>query len=177
MKNITLTILENLIANEEYARKVLPFLKEEYFENKNQRIVFKEISSFALKYSKLPTKTSLEVELDNRKDLTEQQYKDITNIVSNFTEDAVDIEWLTDTTEKFCKDRAIYNAVVDGISIIEGRDSTRKPDALPSLLTDALSVSFDNRVGHDYIEDASDRFEYLHRKEERIPFDLSLIHI
>ena len=172
MKNITLTILENLIANEEYARKVLPFLKEEYFENKNQRIVFKEISSFALKYSKLPTKTSLEVELDNRKDLTEQQYKDITNLVSNFTEDAVDIEWLTDTTEKFCKDRAIYNAVVDGISIIEGRDSTRKPDALPSLLTDALSVSFDNRVGHDYIEDASDRFDYLHRKEERIPFDL-----
>ena len=172
MKNITLTILENLIANEEYARKVLPFLKEEYFENKNQRIVFKEISSFALKYSKLPTKTSLEVELDNRKDLTEQQYKDITNLVSNFTEDAVDIEWLTDTTEKFCKDRAIYNAVVAGISIIEGRDSTRKPDALPSLLTDALSVSFDNRVGHDYIEDASDRFDYLHRKEERIPFDL-----
>ena len=172
MKNITLTILENLIANEEYARKVLPFLKEEYFENKNQRIVFKEISSFALKYSKLPTKTSLEVELDNRKDLTEQQYKDTTNLVSNFTEDAVDIEWLTDTTEKFCKDRAIYNAVVDGISIIEGRDSTRKPDALPSLLTDALSVSFDNRVGHDYIEDASDRFDYLHRKEERIPFDL-----
>ena len=114
----------------------------------------------------------MEVELDNRKDLTEQQYKDITNIVSNFTDDAVDIEWLTDTTETFCKDRAIYNAVVDGISIIEGRDSTRKPDALPSLLTDALSVSFDNRVGHDYIEDASDRFEYLHRKEERIPFDL-----
>ena len=172
MKNITLTILENLVANEEYARKVLPFLKEEYFQDRNQRIVFKEISSFALKYSKLPTKTSLEVELDNRKDLTEQQYKDITNIVSNFTDDAVDIEWLTDTTETFCKDRAIYNAVVDGISIIEGRDSTRKPDALPSLLTDALSVSFDNRVGHDYIEDASDRFEYLHRKEERIPFDL-----
>ena len=172
MKNITLTILENLVANEEYARKVLPFLKEEYFQDRNQRIVFKEISSFALKYSKLPTKTSLEVELDNRKDLTEQQYKDITNIVSNFTDDAVDIEWLTDTTETFCKDRAIYNAVVDWISIIEGRDSTRKPDALPSLLTDALSVSFDNRVGHDYIEDASDRFEYLHRKEERIPFDL-----
>ena len=102
MKNITLTILENLVANEEYARKVLPFLKEEYFQDRNQRIVFKEISSFALKYSKLPTKTSLEVELDNRKDLTEQQYKDITNIVSNFTDDAVDIEWLTDTSETFC---------------------------------------------------------------------------
>ena len=172
MKNITLTILENLIANEDYARKVLPFLKEEYFQDRNQRVVFNEINSFALKYSKLPTKTSLEVELDNRKDLSEQQYKDITNIISNFTEDSVDSEWLTDTTEKFCKDRAIYNAVVDGISIIEGRDSSRKPDALPSLLTDALSVSFDNRVGHDYIEDASDRFDYLHRKEERIPFDL-----
>ena len=172
MKNITLTILENLIANENYARKVLPFLKEEYFQYRNQRVVFNEINSFALKYSKLPTKTSLEVELDNRKDLSEQQYKDITNIISNFTEDSVDSEWLTDTTEKFCKDRAIYNAVVDGISIIEGRDSSRKPDALPSLLTDALSVSFDNRVGHDYIEDASDRFDYLHRKEERIPFDL-----
>lgn len=172
MKNITLTILENLIANEEYARKVLPFIKEEYFQDKNEKTIFSEIVSFATKYSKLPTKTSLEVELDNRKDLTEQQYKDITSIVSSFTEDVVDIEWLTDTTEKFCKDRAIYNAVVDGISIIEGRDSTRKPDALPSLLTDALAVSFDNRVGHDYLEDASSRFDYYHRVEERIPFDL-----
>lgn len=172
MKNITLTILENLIANEEYARKVLPFIKEEYFQDKNEKTIFSEIVSFSTKYSKLPTKTSLEVELDNRKDLTEQQYKDITSIVSSFTEDVVDIEWLTDTTEKFCKDRAIYNAVVDGISIIEGRDSTRKPDALPSLLTDALAVSFDNRVGHDYLEDASSRFDYYHRVEERIPFDL-----
>ena len=172
MKNITLTILENLIANEEYARKVLPFIKEEYFQDKNEKTIFSEIVSFSTKYSKLPTKTSLEVELDNRKDLTEQQYKDITSIVSSFTEDVVDIEWLTDTTEKFCKDRAIYNAVVDGISIIEGRDSSRKPDALPSLLTDALAVSFDNRVGHDYLEDASNRFDYYHRVEERIPFDL-----
>ena len=172
MKNITLTILENLIANEEYARKVLPFIKEEYFQDRNEKAIFSEIVSFATKYSKLPTKTSLEVELDNRKDLTEQQYKDITSIVSSFTEDVVDIEWLTDTTEKFCKDRAIYNAVVDGISIIEGRDSSRKPDALPSLLTDALAVSFDNRVGHDYLEDASNRFDYYHRVEERIPFDL-----
>jgi len=172
MKNITLTILENLIANEEYARKVLPFIKEEYFQDRNEKAIFSEIVSFAEKYSKLPTKTSLEVELDNRKDLTEQQYKDITSIVSSFTEDVVDIEWLTDTTEKFCKDRAIYNAVVDGISIIEGRDSSRKPDALPSLLTDALAVSFDNRVGHDYLEDASNRFDYYHRVEERIPFDL-----
>ena len=176
MKNITLTILENLIANEEYARKVLPFLKEEYFENKNQRIVFKEISSFALKYSKLPTKTSLEVELDNRKDLTEQQYKDITSIVDSFQSEEVDGQWLLDTTEKFCKDKAVYNAVVDGISIIEGRDKKRKPDALPSLLTNALAVSFDNRVGHDYLTDAEDRYDYYHKKEDRIPFDLDFFN-
>jgi len=172
MKNITLTILENLIHNEDYARKVLPFIKEEYFTDRNEKIVFSEIVSFSEKYSKFPTLTSLEVELDSRKDLTEQNYKDIKEVVNSLTNDEVDQEWLIDTTEKFCKDRAIYNAVVDGISIIEGRDSNRKPDALPSLLTDALAVSFDNRVGHDYIEDASSRFDYLHRKEERIPFDL-----
>ena len=172
MKNITLTILENLIHNEDYARKVLPFIKEEYFTDRNEKIVFSEIVSFSEKYSRFPTHTSLEVELDSRKDLTEQNYKDIKEVVNSLTNDEVDQEWLIDTTEKFCKDRAIYNAVVDGISIIEGRDSNRKPDALPSLLTDALAVSFDNRVGHDYIEDASSRFDYLHRKEERIPFDL-----
>lgn len=172
MKNITLTILENLIHNEDYARKVLPFIKEEYFTDRNEKIVFSEIVSFSEKYSRFPTLTSLEVELDSRKDLTEQNYKDIKEVVNSLTNDEVDQEWLIDTTEKFCKDRAIYNAVVDGISIIEGRDSNRKPDALPSLLTDALAVSFDNRVGHDYIEDASSRFDYLHRKEERIPFDL-----
>ncbi len=172
MKNITLTILENLIHNEDYARKVLPFIKEEYFTDRNEKIIFSEIVSFSEKYSRFPTLTSLEVELDSRKDLTEQNYKDIKEVVNCLTEDEVDQEWLIDTTEKFCKDRAIYNAVVDGISIIEGRDSNRKPDALPSLLTDALAVSFDNRVGHDYIEDASSRFDYLHRKEERIPFDL-----
>ena len=172
MKNITLTILENLIHNEDYARKVLPFIKEEYFTDRNEKIIFSEVVSFSEKYSRFPTLTSLEVELDSRKDLTEQNYKDIKEVVNCLTEDEVDQEWLIDTTEKFCKDRAIYNAVVDGISIIEGRDSNRKPDALPSLLTDALAVSFDNRVGHDYIEDASSRFDYLHRKEERIPFDL-----
>ena len=108
--------------------------------------------------------------LIDRKDLTEQQYKDITNIVSNFTEDAVDIEWLTDTIEKFCKDRAIYNASWTESLLL--KVEIPHEDDTSSLLTDALSVSFDNRVGHDYIEDASDRFEYLHRKEERIPFDL-----
>ena len=176
MKNIEKTILANLISNEQYARKVLPFIRPEYFQDNNEKIVFDEISKFAIKYSKLPTSISLQVELDNRKDLNEQTYKDITSLVETLQVDPVDDEWLTQTTERFCKDKAVYNAVVDGISIIEGRDKNRKPDALPSLLTDALAVSFDNRVGHDYFKDAEARFEYYHKKEKRIPFDLEFFN-
>ena len=176
MKNIEKTILANLISNEQYARKVLPFLKPEYFQDNNESIVFEEISKFAIKYSKLPTSISLQVELDNRKDLNEQTYKDITSLVETLQAEPVDEQWLLDTTETFCKDKAVYNAVIDGISIIEGRDKKRKPDALPSLLTDALAVSFDNRVGHDYFKDAEARFEYHHKKEERIPFDLEFFN-
>ncbi len=176
MKNIEQTILANLISNEQYARKVIPFLKPEYFQDNNEKIVFEEISKFAVKYSKLPTSISLQVELNSRKDLKEQTYKDITSLVETLQVDPVDDEWLTQTTERFCKDKAVYNAVVDGISIIEGRDKNRKPDALPSLLTDALAVSFDNRVGHDYFKDAEARFEYYHKKEKRIPFDLEFFN-
>ncbi len=176
MKNIEKTILANLISNEQYARKVLPFIRPEYFQDNNEKIVFDEISKFAIKYSKLPTSISLQVELDNRKDLNEQTYKDITSLVETLQAEPVDDQWLLDTTETFCKDKAVYNAVVDGISIIEGRDKKRKPDALPSLLTDALAVSFDNRVGHDYFKDAEARFEYYHKKEKRIPFDLEFFN-
>ena len=176
MKNIEKTILANLISNEQYARKVLPFIRPEYFQDNNEKIVFDEISKFAIKYSKLPTSISLQVELDNRKDLNEQTYKDITSLVETLQADPVDEQWLLDTTETFCKDKAVYNAVIDGISIIEGRDKKRKPDALPSLLTDALAVSFDNRVGHDYFKDAEARFEYYHKKEKRIPFDLEFFN-
>ena len=176
MKNLEKTILNNLITNNEYARKVLPFLKSDYFQDKNEQIIFEEIQKFSIKYSKLPTSTSLQVELDNRKDLNEQQFKDITSIVDSFQSEEVDCQWLLDTTEKFCKDKAVYNAVVDGISIIEGRDKKRKPAALPSLLTNALAVSFDNRVGHDYLTDAEDRYDYYHKKEDRIPFDLDFFN-
>jgi archaellum biogenesis ATPase FlaH len=172
MKNIEKTILLNLITNEEYGRKVLPFIKSDYFQDNNEKVVFEEINKFALKYSKFPTQTSLQVELESRKDLNEQQFKDITSLVESFVKEEIDNEWLLDTTEKFCKDKAVYNAVVDGISIIEGRDKKRTPDALPSLLTNALAVSFDNRVGHDYLLDAERRFDYYHTTEKRIPFDL-----
>ena len=116
MKNIEQTILANLISNEQYARKVIPFLKPEYFQDNNEKIVFEEISKFAVKYSKLPTSISLQVELNSRKDLNEQTYKDITSLVETLQTDPVDDEWLTQTTERFCKDKAVYNAVVDGIS-------------------------------------------------------------
>ena len=176
MKNIEKTILSNLIWNENYCRKVIPFIKADYFGDQTDKVIFKEILKFIEKYNKTPTTTSIQIEIDNRKDLTESQFKDIKETISSFEQEEVNEDWLSDTTENWCKDKAIYNAIVDGISIIEGRDKNRKPDALPSLLTDALAVSFDNRVGHDYLKDSSERFDYYHQVEERIPFDLEFFN-
>ena len=170
------TILQNLIWNEDYARRVLPFLKDFYFQNLQDKVLFQEIEKFISKYNKVPSKTSLSVEIENRKDLTDEQFKSIQSNIESFEKEEIDDNWLLDTTEKFCKDRAIYNAIVDGIQIIEGKDKKRNPDALPSLLTEALGVSFDNRVGHDYIDDANERFDFLHKVEKRIPFDLEFFN-
>jgi len=175
-KTIEKTTLSHLIWNEDYCRKVIPFIKEDYFTDKNDKVIFQEIYKFIEKYNKTPTVTSIEIEIDNRKDLTEAQYKDIKETISSFQKEDVDIDWLCDTTENWCKDKAIYNAIVQGISIIEGRDKNHKPDALPTLLTDALAVSFDNRVGHDYLRDSTERFDYYHKVEERIPFDLDFFN-
>ena len=171
-QTIERTTLSNLIYNEEYARKVLPFIKGKYFEVKEERIIFEEISNFVDKYKKIPTQTTLEIELGDRKDLSEIEYKKVVDIIKTLNPVEVDFDWLVDHTEKFCKDKAIHNAIVDGISIIDGNDKNRTPDSIPSILTDALAVCFDNAVGHDYIGDADSRFEYYHRVEERIPFDL-----
>ena len=170
------TALTNLICNEDYARKVLPFIKSNYFDEREEQIIFEEISNFVDKYQKIPTQTSLEIEVGERKDLNETEHKKIVDIIKTLNPMEVDFDWLVDHTEKFCKDKAIYNAIVDGIKIIDGKDSKRKPDAIPEILTDALSVSFDNSVGHDYIEDAESRFDYYHRVEERIPFDLDFFN-
>ena len=171
-QTIERTALTNLISNEDYARKVLPFIKGNYFEVKEERIIFEEIYNFVDKYKTIPTQTSLEIEVGERKDLTEIEYKKIVEIIQTLNPVEVDFDWLVDTTEKFCKDKAIYNAIVDGISIIDGKDKNRTPDSIPSILTDALSVSFDNAVGHDYILDADSRFDFYHKVEEKIPFDL-----
>ena len=170
------TALTQLVTNEQYARKVLPFIKKDYFSDKTERTVFEEISNFVDKYNKIPTQTSLEIEVSNRKDLNETEYKKVVEVIKTLESTDVDFDWLVDTTEKFCKDKAVYNAIVEGISIIDGKDKKRDADAIPSILTDALAVGFDNRVGHDYLEDTGERFEYYHKVEEKIPFDLELFN-
>ena len=175
-QTIERTALTNLICNEDYARKVLPFIKSTYFDEREEQIIFEEISNFVDKSQKIPTQTSLEIEVGERKDLNETEHKKIVDIIKTLNPIEVDFDWLVDHTEKFCKDKAIYNAIVDGIKIIDGKDKKRTPDAIPEILTDALSVSFDNSVGHDYIEDAEARFDYYHRIEERIPFDLDFFN-
>ena len=175
-QTIERTTLTNLICNEDYARKVLPFIKSNYFDEREEQIIFEEINNFVDKYQKIPTQTSLEIEVGERKALNETEHKKIVDIIKTLNPMEVDFDWLVDHTEKFCKDKAIYNAIVDGIKIIDGKDKKRTPDAIPEILTDALSVSFDNSVGHDYIEDAESRYEFYHRVEERIPFDLDFFN-
>ena len=186
-QSIEKTALSNLISNEDYARKVIPFIKSDYFDVREERIVFEEIRKFIDKYNKIPTKTSLSIELENRKDLTETDHKKIVELIESLSayDESTgeikpvsdgDFDWLIDTTEQFCKDKAIYNAIVDGIKIIDGKDDKRNPDAIPEILTEALGVSFDNSVGHDYLGDSESRFDYYHRVEKKIPFDLEFFN-
>ena len=175
-QTIERTTLSNLVFNEEYCRKVLPFIKSDYFDIKEEQVVFNEIVNFVDKYKRIPTQISLEIEVESRKDLTEDQHKNIVEIIKTLDSTKVDMEWLVDTTEKFCKDKAIYNAIVEGISIIDGKDKNRGADAIPNILTDALAVCFDNAVGHDYFDDSEKRFDFYHRVEERIPFDLDFFN-
>ena len=171
------TILANLIHNEQYTRKVLPFIKGDYFSDRTERTVFEEIQKFVDKYNDLPNQNALEVELDSRKDLNEDDYKRVISVVKELQkDDNVIFDWLVETTEDFCKDKAVYNAIVDGINIIEGKDRNRDVGSIPSILTDALAVGFDNHVGHDYLLDAESRFQYYHKVEEKIPFDLDFFN-
>jgi replicative DNA helicase len=176
MQTIERTALTQLVTNELYARKVLPFIKGDYFSDKTERTVFEEIAKFVEKYNKIPTQTSLEIEVQGRKDLNEHEYSKVVEVIKTLESTDVDFDWLVDTTEKFCKDRAVYNAIVEGISIIDGKDKSRDAGAIPSILTEALAVGFDNSVGHDYLEDAQSRFEYYHTVEKKIPFDLDFFN-
>ena len=166
------TILRNLIYNEQYYRKVVPFIKADYFQEYHEKIVFEEIADFAAKYDKVPTKEVLTINLQNRGDLTEETFKDSVQGINSLSDDWVDYAWLLDATEKWCQDRAIYLALMQSIKIADGGDKKFTKGAIPSILQDALAVSFDEHIGHDYIEQSSDRYEFYHRKEEKIPFDL-----
>ena len=166
------TILRNLIYNEEYYRKVIPFLKAEYYETYHEKVIFEEIADFATKYDKIPTKEVLKINLQSRADLTEEVFQDSLQGINSLTDDWVDYDWLLDATEKWCQDRAIYLALMQSIKIADGGDKRLDKGAIPSILQDALAVSFDEHIGHDYIEQSSDRYEFYHRKEEKIPFDL-----
>ena len=166
------TILTNLIFNEEFTRKALPFLKDEYFGTRSDKILFNCIDDFVNKYNNLPTKETLIIELNARKDINEEEFKAIKTTINGLTPTEVDLQWILDTTERFCKDKAVNNAVLNGIKILDGKDKKRTPEAIPSILSEALAVSFDNHIGHDYLDDADARFDYYHRRELRLPFDL-----
>ena len=172
MEKIEFLILRNLIYNEEYARKVIPFIKDDYFEDQKQKIIFEEISSFIQQYNKLATKEILSIEVEKRSDINDTIFAEIVDIISSFEDEVEELDWLVDSTEKWCRDRAIYLALMESIQLADGKDESKGRDAIPSILSDALSVSFDNHVGHDYLQDYEQRFESYHKKEDRIPFDL-----
>ena len=170
--NLEQTILRNLLTDEEYMRKVLPFIKPDYFQG-IYRILFREAGKFVAKYNKLPTSESFQIELDQSEKLSDEQHTLAMDIVPQlFTHEKVDNKWLLDTTEKWCQDRAIYNAIMESISIIDGKHEELTKGALPDLLSKALGVAFDLKVGHDYVENADQRFEFYHTEEDRLPFDL-----
>ena len=172
MERVPLTILKNLIHSEEYSRKVLPFVLPEYFEEKTDRVVFEEISTFLKAYDSLPTKEVLQIELEKRTDLSQDEFNLSDQLVSSLDKVESEAQWMLDTTEKWCKERAIYLALMESIKIADGQDEKKGADSIPSILSDALSVGFDTAVGHDYIDDSKDRFAYYHRVENKTPFDL-----
>ena len=172
MEKLEITLLKNLIHNDDYARKVIPFIKLEYFEMRSEMILCQEIIDFIAKYNKCPTQEILDIEIQNRDDLTETEYKEIREINQTLDKVETNTEWLVDATEKWCRDRAIYLALMSSIKIADGQDYNKGRDAIPHILSDALAVSFDNHVGHDYLEDYEARYESYHKKEEKIPFDL-----
>jgi replicative DNA helicase len=173
------TILKTLIYNEDYLRKVIPFLKPEYFSENSERTLFLSINEFVQSYNSSPTIEAIELALQDRRNLTNDELEKCqTNLqeIASSTPEGSELQWLVDRTEKFCQEKAVYNAVLGAISILDGKDKTAEKGAIPSLLSNALAVSFDNSVGHDYLENSNERYEFYHRKEERIPFDLDFFN-
>jgi replicative DNA helicase len=172
MDKVEILILRNLLYNEEYLRKVIPFIKSDYYEDPNQKIVFEEIEKFVQEYNQPATKEVLCIEVEKRQDINDTTFTEITKLISYLDDSPTDHDWLVDTTEKWCRDRAIYLALMESIALADGKDKEKDRDAIPSILSNALAVSFDAHVGHDYLLDYEARYESYHRKEDLIPFDL-----
>ena len=171
------TILAGLIHNEEYTRKVIPFLKDEYFSDQSEKQVFYQIHDYIAKYNGLPTKEALHIALDKNENLNDDQYQGTSNLISSLEYDnKTDLEWIVNETETFCQDKAIYNAVRESIGVLDGQNPDKDRGSIPELLSSALGVSFDTNIGHDFLEDFADRFEFYHRTESRVPFDLELFN-
>ena len=176
MDKVEILILRNLLYNEEYLRKVIPFIKPDYFEDINQKIIFEEVRNFVDQYNEQATKEVLCIEVEKRQDINDTSFQEITKIISYLEDVPTDFGWLVDTTEKWCRDRAIYLALMESIALADGKDSEKDRGAIPSILSDALAVSFDNHIGHDYLTDYEERYESYHRKEDKIPFDLEYLN-
>jgi replicative DNA helicase len=172
MDKVEILILRNLLHNEEYLRKVVPFIKSDYFEDSQQKIIFEEVLNFVSEYNQPATKEVLCIEVEKRQDINDTTFNEITKLISYLEDVPTDFDWLVDTTEKWCRDRAIYLALMESIALADGKDDSKNRDAIPSILSDALAVSFDTHIGHDYLQDYEQRYETYHRKEEKIPFDL-----
>ncbi len=169
-------ILKNLLLTEEYPRRVLPFVKQEYFQDYTDKVIFDLIDKYFVKYSAVPTVEALTIEVGQISTLNDEQFKQITQTLSSFDKEETELDWLLDTTEKWCKERAIYLALMKSIKIADGSDDKKTPDAIPSILSDALGVSFDNHIGHDYIDDYEERYDSYHRVESKVPFDIEFFN-
>ena len=169
-------ILKNLLLTEEYPRRVLPFVKQEYFEEKTDQYLFDVIHKYFVKYSAVPTVEALTIEVGKISTLSDDQFKQITQTLDSFDKEKTELDWLLDTTEKWCQERAIYLALMESIKIADGSDQKKGPDAIPSILSDALGVSFDNHIGHDYIDDYEERYDSYHKVETKVPFDLDFFN-
>ena len=176
MERIENLILRSLVYNEKYSRKVIPFIEPDYFHDSSERVLFEEIAQYMVKYNSRPSKEALGIEVEARSDLTESEVQNLRETLLVFDEVTGTDQWMMDSTEKWCKKQAIYNALMESVSIANGDSKQKTEDAIPSILSDALAVSFDSNVGHDYIENAEERFEFYHRKEDKIPFDIELLN-
>lgn len=170
-------IFDHLVYDEDYARKTLPFLKKEYFQDSNDRIIFELINEYVQKYNSIPTKEALYVDLSNKKGVPETSFIVCKETIDNIKKEYdTDKQWLLDQTEKFCQEKSVYNAIMESIDIIEDKTGKKSKGSIPSILSDALSVSFDNHIGHDFIEDFESRFDFYNRKDVRVQFDLELFN-